>query len=306
MSNAIVSVPTPRNEPVLAYAPGSPERKALRAQLARMSREGREITPLVGGRRVATGRTAEAVMPHDHRHVLAVWHKAGPADVGRAIDAALAAHREWSRMDWRDRAAIFLRAADLLAGPYRMVLNAATMLGQSKTVHQAEIDAACELIDFWRFNVTFAEEIYRQQPFSSPGSWNYVEHRPLEGFVFAVTPAAFESQGQKCSAASRAFIPVSLWPAVEKRLLEQIAEIRVGDPADFGNFMGAVIDRNAFATITGYIDFARRSPDAEVLIGGGADDAKGYFIEPTVILGRRPHLKLLPEEIFGPVVTDYG
>src|SRR5712691_9704974 len=170
MPNAIVSVPTPRNEPVLAYAPGSPERKALRAQLAKMSSEVIEVTPLVGSHRVATGRTADAVMPHDHRHVLAVW---------RAIDAALAAHREWSRMDWRDRAAIFLRAADLLAGPYRMVLNAATMLGQSKTVHQAEIDAACELIDFWRFNVAFAEEIYRQQPFSSPGSWNYVEHRSL-------------------------------------------------------------------------------------------------------------------------------
>ncbi len=434
MPNAIVSVPTPRNEPVLAYAPGSPERKALRAQLAKMSSEVIEVAPVVGGHRVATGRTADAVMPHDHRHVLAVWHKAGPADVGRAIDGALAAHREWSRMDWRDRAAIFLRAADLLAGPYRMVLNAATMLGQSKTVHQAEIDAACELIDFWRFNVAFAEEIYRQQPFSSPGFWNYVEHRPLEGFVFAVTPfnftsiggnlptaaaimgntvvwkpastavyaahfimeilesaglppgvinlvpgagaevgdpalaspdlagihftgstttfqamwetvgrnirayrsyprivgetggknfvlahpsadvgalataltrGAFEYQGQKCSAASRAFIPVSLWPAVKKRLLEQIAEIRVGDPADFGNFMGAVIDRNAFATITGYIDFARRSPDAEVLVGGGADDAKGYFIEPTVILARRPDLKLLREEIFGPVLTVY-
>src|SRR5207244_1729861 len=265
-------------------------------------------------------------MPHDHRHVLAVWHKAGPADVGRAIDGALAAHREWSRMDWRDRAAIFLRAADLLAGPYRMVLNAATMLGQSKTVHQAEIDAACELIDFWRFNVAFTEEIYRRQPFSSPGFWNYVEHRPLEGFVFAVTPFNFTSIGGNLPTAAaimgntvvwkpastavyaahfimeileaaglppgvinlvpgaRAFIPVSLWPAVKKRLLEQIAEIRVGDPADFGNFMGAVIDRNAFATITGYIDFARRSPDAEVLVGGGADDAKGYFIEPTVIL----------------------
>src|SRR3989454_2928523 len=195
MSNAIVSVPTPRNEPVLAYAPGSPERKALRAQLARMSSEVIEVTPLVGGHRVATGRTADAVMPHDHRHVLAVWHKAGPADVGRAIAAARGAHRAWSRMAWPDGAGIFLRAAELLAGPYRMVLNAATMLGQSKTVHQAEIDAACELIDFWRFNVAFAEEIYRQQPLSSPGCWNHVEHRPLEGFVFAVTPFNFTSIG---------------------------------------------------------------------------------------------------------------
>src|SRR5437899_1892381 len=326
MPNAILSVPTPRNEPVLAYAPGSPERKALRAQLAKMSSEVIEVTPLVGGHRVATGRTADAVMPHDHRHVLAVWHKAGPADVGRAIDAALAAHREWSRMDWRDRAAIFLRAADLLAGPYRMVLNAATMLGQSKTVHQAEIDAACELIDFWRFNATFAEEIYRQQPFSSPGSWNYVEHRPLEGFVFAVTPFNFTSIGGNLPTAAAIMGNTVVWkpastplyaahfimelleaagPAEEKRLLEQIAEIRVGDAADYGNFIGAVIDRNAFATITGYIDFARRSPDAEVLIGGGADDAKGYFIEPTVILARRPDLKLLREEIFGPVLTVY-
>src|SRR5213594_4731453 len=434
MSNGIFNVPIPRNEPVLAYTPGSPERKALRAALDRMAGQMIEIAPRIGGRRVTTGRTAEVVMPHDHRHVLATWHKAGAPEVQRAIDAAAAASHDWSRLPWHERAAIFLRAADLLAGPYRMALNAATMLGQSKTAHQAEIDAACELIDFWRFNVAFAEEIYRQQPLSSPGCWNFVEHRPLEGFVFAVTPfnftsiggnlptapaimgntvvwkpastavyaahvimdilesaglppgvinmvpgagaevgdpalaspdlagihftgstttfqamwetvgrnirayrsyprivgetggknfvlahpsadvgalataltrGAFEYQGQKCSAASRAFIPVSLWPAVKKRLLEQIAEIRVGDPADFGNFMGAVIDRNAFATITGYIDFARRSTDAEVLVGGGADDAKGYFIEPTVILAKRPDLKLLREEIFGPVLTVY-
>src|SRR3989454_9666473 len=195
MSNAIVSVPTPRNEPVLAYAPGSPERKALRAQLAKMSSEVIEVAPLVGGHRVATGRTADAVMPHDHRHVLAAWHKAGPADVGRAIDGALAAHREWSRMDWRDRAAIFLRAADLLAGPYRMVLNAATMLGQSKTVHQAEIDAACESIDFWRFNAYFGDQLLRQQPFNDATAWNRFEYRPLEGFVFAVSPFNFTSIG---------------------------------------------------------------------------------------------------------------
>jgi 1-pyrroline-5-carboxylate dehydrogenase len=335
-------------------------------------------------------------------------------------------------MPWPERAAIFLRAADLLAGPSRMTLNAATMLGQSKTAHQAEIDAACELIDFWRFNVAFAEEIYRQQPQSSPGAWNRLEHRPLEGFVFAVTPfnftsiggnlptapailgntvvwkpassalysahfimevleaaglppgvinmvpgsgaevgdpalaspalagihftgstatfqgmwetvgrnirryrayprivgetggkdfvfahasadvpalataltrGAFEYQGQKCSAASRAFIPASLWPAVRERLLAQIAEIRVGDPADFTNFMGAVIDKNAFATIKGYIDHARQSPDAAILAGGGCDDGKGYFVEPTVVLAKRPDLPLMREEIFGPVLT---
>jgi 1-pyrroline-5-carboxylate dehydrogenase len=432
MSNGIFSVPVPRNEPVLAYTPGSPERKTLRAQLDRMAGEVIEITPRIGGRRVATGRTAEAVMPHDHRHVLAVWHKAGASEVQRAIDAAGAAHREWSRLPWQERAAVFLRAADLLAGPYRMTLNAATMLGQSKTAHQAEIDAACELIDFWRFNVAWAEEIYRQQPLSSPGAWNRLEHRALEGFVFAVTPfnftsiggnlptapailgntvvwkpassalysahfimevleaaglppgvinmvpgagaevgdpvlaspalagihftgstatfqgmwetvgrnirryrsyprivgetggkdfvfahasaevpslvtaltrGAFEYQGQKCSAASRAFVPASLWPEVRERLLGQVTEIRVGDPTDFTNFMGAVIDANAFSTIKGYVDFARQSPDAEILAGGGCDDGKGYFVEPTVVLAKRPGLKLMREEIFGPVLT---
>ena len=195
MSNGIFSVPVPRNEPILAYTPGSQERKTLRAQLDRMAGEVIEITPRIGGRRVTTGRTADAVMPHDHRHVLAVWHKVGASEVQRAIDAAGAAHREWSRLPWQERAAIFLRAADLLAGPYRMILNAATMLGQSKTAHQAEIDAACELIDFWRFNVAWAEEIYRQQPISSPGAWNRLEHRALEGFVFAVTPFNFTSIG---------------------------------------------------------------------------------------------------------------
>jgi 1-pyrroline-5-carboxylate dehydrogenase len=432
MGNGIFSVPTPRNEPVLSYLPGSPERKALRAELDRMGGEVVEIAPRIGGRRVATGRTADVVMPHDHRHVLAVWHKAGGAEVQRAIDAAGAAHRDWSRRPFHDRAAVFLRAADLLAGPYRMTLNAATMLGQSKTAHQAEIDAACELIDFWRFNVAFAEEIYRQQPLSSPGAWNRLQHRALEGFVFAVTPfnftsiggnlptapailgntvmwkpastalysahfvmeileaaglppgvinmvsgdgaevgdpalaspalagihftgstatfqgmwetvgrnirryrsyprivgetggkdfvfahvsadvaalataltrGAFEYQGQKCSAASRAFVPASLWPAVQEQLLAQIAAIRVGDPADFTNFMGAVIDARAFATIKGYIDYARQSPDATILAGGGCDDGKGYFVEPTVIQAKRQDLKLLREEIFGPVLT---
>jgi len=432
MSNGIFSVPVPRNEPILAYTPGSQERKTLRAQLDRMAGEVIEITPRIGGRRVTTGRTADAVMPHDHRHVLAVWHKAGASEVQRAIAAAGAAHREWSRLPWQDRAAIFLKAADLLAGPYRMILNAATMLGQSKTAHQAEIDAACELIDFWRFNVAWAEEIYRQQPLSSPGAWNRLEHRALEGFVFAVTPfnftsiggnlptapailgntvvwkpassalysahfimevleaaglppgvinmvpgagaevgdpvlaspalagihftgstatfqgmwetvgrnirryrsyprivgetggkdfvfahasadvpslvtaltrGAFEYQGQKCSAASRAFVPASLWAEVRDRLLRQVAEIRVGDPTDFTNFMGAVIDANAFSTIKGYVDFARQSPEAEILAGGGYDDGKGYFVEPTVVLAKRPGLKLMREEIFGPVLT---
>ncbi len=434
MLNAILSVPTPRNEPVLAYAPGSPERAALKAALRRMAGEVLEIAPIIGGRRVATGRTAEAVMPHDHGHVLARWHRAGPAEVERAIQAALAAHQDWARLPWEARAAIFLKAAELLTGPYRPRINAATMLGQSKTPHQAEIDAACELADFWRFNVHWAEQIYRQQPLSSPGVWNWMEHRPLEGFVFAVTPfnftsiggnlptapailgntvvwkpastavlsahvimeildaaglppgvinfvpgsgaevggpalasphlagvhftgstetfqtmwetvgrnirryrgyprlvgetggkdfvfahpsadvpalvtaltrGAFEYQGQKCSAASRAFIPRSLWPAVEEGLRAQIAGIRVGDPADFETFMGAVIDARAFKSIEGYLDWARSSPDTEILIGGGADDGRGWFIEPTVVLARQPGVRLLCEEIFGPVLTVY-
>ena len=425
-------VPTPHSEPVLSYAAGSPERAALRGQLGRMAAEVIEITPRIGGRRVETGRTSEAVMPHDYRHVLATWHRAGAAEVGQAVAAALEAHREWSRTSWPARAAIFLKAADLLAGPYRQVLNAATMLGQSKTVHQAEIDAACELVDFWRFNVAWAEEIYAQQPRSSPGVWNWMEYRPLEGFVFAVTPfnftsiggnlptapailgntvvwkpastavysahfimeileaaglppgvinmvpgsgaevgdpvlasadlagihftgstatfqgmwqtiggnisryrgyprivgetggkdfvfahssadvpalvtaltrGAFEYQGQKCSAASRAFIPASLWPRVSEGLRAQIAQLRVGDPADFTNFMGAVIDRAAFENIRQSIEWARSSPDCELLIGGGTDEGKGWFIEPTVIRARRPDVTLMREEIFGPVLT---
>jgi len=191
MTNGILSVPAARNEPVLAHAPGSPERRALRAQLKKMAGEVVEIRPCIAGRRVATGRTAEVVMPHEHRHVLAVCHQAGPAEVTGAIEAAHAAHRTWSRTPWEQRAAVFLRAAELLAGPWRTVLNAATMLGQSKTAHQAEIDSACELIDFWRFNVAYAEEIYRQQPNSAPGTWNYLDYRPLEGFVLAVTPFNF-------------------------------------------------------------------------------------------------------------------
>ncbi|MGH7312599.1 MAG: L-glutamate gamma-semialdehyde dehydrogenase, partial [Candidatus Rokuibacteriota bacterium] len=393
-----------------------------------------EIAPRIGGKAVKTGKVAEATMPHDHRHVLATWHQAGAREVGQAIETALGAHPTWSRMAWEDRAAIFLRAAELLAGPWRQVLNAATMLGQSKTAHQAEIDSACELIDFWRFNVHFAEEIYRQQPLSSPGVWNRLEHRPLEGFVFAVTPfnftaiggnlptapailgntvvwkpassaivsahyimalleaaglppgvinmvsgagaevgdpalaspalagihftgstgtfqgmwesvgrhvrryksyprivgetggkdfvfahptaelpalvtalarGAFEYQGQKCSAASRAYIPASLWPQVRERLSDQVSRIRMGDVRDFTNFMGAVIDRTAFNTIKGYLDWARQSPDCEILIGGGADDGKGWFIEPTVILARRPDVRVMREEIFGPVLTVY-
>ena len=434
MANAIVSVPTPRNEPVLAYAPGSGERRALRVELMQMSGTTIEVTPRIGGERVETGKLARVVMPHRHRHTLGTWHQGGEAEVTRAIDAALTAHADWSRMKWDDRAAIFLRAADLLAGPWRMRLNAATMLGQSKTAFQAEIDAACELIDFWRFNARYMEQIYREQPSSAPGCWNRLEHRPLEGFVFAVTPfnftsiagnlptaptlmgntvvwkpassavyaahvimdlleaaglppgvinmvpgpgaaigdpalasphlagihftgststfqamwetvgrnirryhayprvvgetggkdfvfahvsadvdafatalvrGAFEYQGQKCSAASRAYVPASLWPRVQERLLAQVAEIRMGDVADFTNFMGAVIDEAAFTSIGRYLEGVRDSRDAKTLAGGGADGREGWFIEPTVVRVMRPDLPVMCEEIFGPVLSVY-
>jgi 1-pyrroline-5-carboxylate dehydrogenase len=434
MRNGVFQVPPPVNEPVLSYAPGSPERKAVREQLRCMAAGPIEIPARIGGRRVETGRTGKAVMPHDHRHVLATWHQCGAAEVEAAVSAASEAWRTWSRTPFHERAAIFLKAAELLAGPYRQVLNAATMLGQSKTVHQAEIDAACELIDFWRFNLHFAEELYRIQPRSSPGVWNVLEHRPLEGFVLAVTPfnftsiagnlptapaimgnvtiwkpasssifsahyimevleaaglppgvinmvpgsgaqvgdpalasgelaglhftgstdvfngmwrtmagnlgkyrgyprivgetggkdfvfahasadvaslatalvrGAFEYQGQKCSAASRAFVPQSLWPQVREQLLAQVAEIKVGDPADFSNFMGAVIDQGAFRNIRGYLEHAGQSADAEILIGGKCGDTVGWFIEPTVVLAKSPDLKLMCEEIFGPVLTVF-
>ena len=434
MPNGIVDIPVPKNEPVLGYAPHSPERAQLAEALAAMSGRTIEIAPVIGGRRVRTGNTAKAVKPHDHRHVLATWHKAGAKEVARAIAAAREAQPAWSRMPWESRAAIFLKAAELLAGPWRMKLNAATILGQSKTCHQAEIDAACELTDFFRFNAHYMREIYAKQPASAPGMWNTMEYRALEGFVFAVTPfnftaiagnlpaapalmgntvvwkpassavysawfvmelfeeaglppgvinfvpgsaaeigdpalaspelagihftgsttvfqgmwrtigeniagyrgyprivgetggkdfvfvhktaevdavvtalvrGAFEYQGQKCSAASRAYIPASLWPRVEKGLKKQIAEIAVGDPADFRNFMGAVIDASAFKTIKGYVDFAKRSKDATLVAGGGSDARKGYFVEPTVIRTKRPDFRLMREEIFGPVLTVY-
>jgi 1-pyrroline-5-carboxylate dehydrogenase len=434
MSNGNFNVPFPSNEPVWGYTPGSPERAAIHKEIARLSSKIIEIPARIGGRKVRTGRLAKAVMPHNHSHVLARWHKCKKTEVDRAIKAALDAHAAWSRMPWQSRAAIFLKAADLLAGPYRMQLNAATMLAQSKTVHQAEIDAACELIDFFRYNVFYMQQIYSEQPESSEGCWNYLEHRSLEGFVFAVTPfnftsiagnlptapalmgntvvwkpassavysahvimnlleeaglpagvinmvpgsggdvgdpalaspdlagihftgstevfknmwssigqnidrykyyprivgetggkdfvfahpsadikplatalvrGAFEYQGQKCSAASRAFIPRSIWPRVEKELLKQVKQIKMGDPSECTNFMGAVIDKAAFRTIKGYINHAKRSKSARILIGGGCSERSGYFIEPTVVLARKPDFKLLREEIFGPVLTIY-
>jgi 1-pyrroline-5-carboxylate dehydrogenase len=434
MANALIRTPTPSNEPVLGYAPGAPERKRLKDELDRMLSREIEIPLVIGGRAVRTGDLGECRCPHDHRHVLARYHKAGAREVEMAVTAAAEAWRAWSEMDWVSRAAIFLRAADLLATKYRFILNAATMLGQSKTAHQAEIDSACELIDFYRFNPYYMGQIYSQQPDSAAFTWNYLEYRPLEGFVFAVTPfnftsiagnlptapammgntvlwkpassavfsayyltelwreaglpdgvinfipgsgryvgdpvlaerglagvhftgstavfqgmwktiganianyrsyprivgetggkdfvfvhasadvdvtvtallrGAFEYQGQKCSAASRAYVPDNLWPAVKTRLAEEVATVKMGDITDFSNFMGAVIDAAAFSNIVESIEYARKSNEAEFVAGGKYDGGKGYFVEPTVIRTTNPRFRLMEEEIFGPVLTIY-
>jgi len=434
MSDALSAVPSPHNEPVLGYAPGSPERAALKARLAAMAAERVEVPCVIGGRDVRTGRTAPAVMPHDHHHVLADVHLAGGAEVGAAIAAAGEAWHDWSRMPWEERLAVFLRAADLLSGPWRHTVNAATMLGQSKTVHQAEVDAACELADFWRFNPFYATQIYADQPVSAPGTWNRMDYRPLEGFVFAVTPfnftsiagnlptapammgdtvvwkpastsmlsayyvlrlleeaglppgvvnlvygrggevgapalahprlggvhftgstavfreiwrtvgggieryadyprivgetggkdfivahptadvdalvtaavrGAFEYQGQKCSAASRLYVPRSLWPRVRERLVADVESIRMGDIADCTNFMGAVIDAASFATQRQAIADAEADAHTEVLVGGQCDDGVGYFVRPTVLVTSDPSFRTMREELFGPVLTTF-
>jgi 1-pyrroline-5-carboxylate dehydrogenase len=430
--NAIPNIPQPINEPVLGYAPGAPERAELKQTLKELSGRGVEIPLIIGGKEVRTGRTVDVAMPHCHHHVLAKAHQAGPGEVEAAIAATREAWEEWSAWGFERRAAVFLKAADLLATRYRPIVNAATMLGQSKTAHQAEIDAACELIDFFRFNLHYAERLYAEQPLSVAGVWNYLDFRPLEGFVYAITPfnftsiggnlptapaimgntvvwkpaatavlsnyfimrlleeaglppgvinfvpgpsvqvserlladrafagihftgstevfqtlwkqaaanltsyasyprlvgetggkdfvlahasadvdalatglvrGAFEYQGQKCSAASRAYIPDVIWPQVRDRMLAMLAEVKVGDPADFRNFMGAVIDRKAFDKIKAYIDAAKRAPGVKVLFGGGANDADGYFIEPTVIESQDPTYRTMCEEIFGPVLA---
>ncbi len=424
--------PAPRNEPVLNYAPGSAERAALKAALARMSGETIDIPVVIGGQEFRTGRTIDVVSPHEHRRILAKAHLADPALISKAIDSATAAQHDWAAMPFADRAAVFLKAADLLAGPWRQVINAATMLGQSKTAYQAEIDSACELIDFLRFNVHFAERLYEEQPISSPGIWNRMDHRPLEGFVYAITPfnftaiagnlpttpailgnvaiwkpaasallsnwyvyklleaaglppgvinfvpgsaaqvsdlvladrrlagihftgstevfqslwrtvgqnlpqyatyprlvgetggkdfvlahrsadvdalavalvrGAFEYQGQKCSAASRAYVPDNLWPAVRERVVAMMADIKMGDVADFRNFVGAVIDRKAFDKISEYVRTAGKAKGVELVAGGKSNDAVGYFIEPTLLRADDPRYRTMCEEIFGPVLT---
>jgi 1-pyrroline-5-carboxylate dehydrogenase len=430
----IFRIPTPVNEPVRDYAPGSPERASLQLRLEQMKSERIEIPLVIGGKDITTGNLKQAVMPHDKEHVLADVHQAGPKEVEDAIKASAEAWEDWHRMPWEERAGVFLRAAELLAGPWRDTLNAATMLGQSKTVHQAEIDAACELIDFWRLNPAFMQRMYEEQPISSPGVWNRMEYRPLEGFVFAVSPfnftaiggnltgapalmgntvlwkpastamlsayytmrifqeaglpdgvinlvygagkeigdvalaspdlagvhftgstavfqqmwktigakiadyrsyprivgetggkdfivahptadaeavatailrGSFEYQGQKCSAASRVYAPESMWPAIREQLVEQVGELKHGDVSDFSNFMGAVIDANSFATQKEAIEEAKAHAKSEVVVGGGYDDSKGYFVEPTVIRTEDPDFRLLRDELFGPVVTTF-
>ena len=429
----IFTPPQPVNEPIRSYAPGSPERTELQARLRGMEDERIRIPLVIGGKDVYTDETFEAVMPHRKSHVLADVSRGGPEHVQQAIDAARAAHDEWSRLPWHERAAVFLRASELLAGPWRATLNAATMLNQSKTVHQSEIDAVCEMVDFWRFNTEFLVRIYSEQPYSPTGTWNRMEYRPLEGFVFAVSPfnftciggnlsstpalmgntilwkpastaalsayylmrilqaaglpdgvinlvygsgatigsaalsspelagihftgstevfngmweivganigsyrnyprivgetggkdfilahpsaaaeavatavvrGSFEYQGQKCSAASRLYVPSNIWPEVKERLVADVATIKMGDVADFENFMGAVIDSSAFATHSAAIEEAR-SAGAEILTGGSTDDSEGYFVSPTVIATDDKSFRLLRDELFGPIVTTY-
>ncbi|MDA8019386.1 MAG: L-glutamate gamma-semialdehyde dehydrogenase [Thermoanaerobaculia bacterium] len=434
MANGIFNAPVPVNEPVRAYAPGSPEKASLKSRLSQMLGERVEVPLILGGEEVRTGNTADIVCPHDHGHVLGTFHQAGEAEVQRAIEASRRAWITWSEMVWEDRAAIFLKAADLLAGPWRDTINAATMLNQSKTVFQAEIDSACELIDFFRFNVHYMRQMYTEQPLSVDGIWNRVEYRPLEGYVFAVTPfnftsiggnlptapammgnvalwkpastavlsayyimkmleeaglppgvinlvpgrgaavgdpalasehfaglhftgstatfqgmwktigeniqnyrsyprivgetggkdfvfahpsadpdalvtalvrGAFEYQGQKCSAASRAYVPSSLWSEVREKLTSQIGTIAMGPPTDFRNFMAAVIDAKAFRTHKDAIERARASSDAEILCGGACDDSVGYYVEPTVIVASDPAYETMKVELFGPILTIY-
>jgi 1-pyrroline-5-carboxylate dehydrogenase len=429
----IFTPPRPVNEPISSFLPGSPEREELKRRLHELEGERIRIPMIIGGKDVETAETFEALMPHRKSHVLADVAKGGPEHVQQAIDAARAAHADWSRTPWHERAAVFLRASELLAGPWRSTLNAATMLNQSKTAHQAEIDAACELIDFWRYNVDYLVRIYSEQPYSPTGTWNRMEYRPLEGFVFAVSPfnftaiggnltgspalmgntvvwkpastaalsayytmrllqaaglpdgvinlvygpgatignaalaspelagihftgstevfngmwdtvgknigsyrnyprivgetggkdfilahpsadaeavatavirGSFEYQGQKCSAASRVYVPSNLWPQIRERLVEDVATIKMGDVADFENYMGAVIDSSAFQTHSDAIEEAR-SAGAEILTGGDVDDTEGYFVSPTVITTDDKGFRLLRDELFGPIVTTY-
>ncbi len=434
MNNAVYNFKAPVNEPVFNYLPGSTEYKKLNDELIRQSWTPIEIPLIIGGEEIRTGKTANVVMPCSHKHVLATYHQATEKEVRMAIDAALKAKNDWMNLSWVERAGIMLKAADLIATKYRYLVNASTMLGQAKNIYQAEIDSVCETIDFLRFNVHFASMIYSEQPYSGNQVINRMEYRPLEGFVYCVTPfnftaiganlttsvalmgntavwkpattsllsnyhlmkifmeagmppgiinfvpgsgslisnivmnhkdlagihftgsnatfntlwkmtteqlpnyksyprlvgetggkdfifahqsanplelataiirGAFEYQGQKCSAASRAYIPRSIWEDTRKHLLRMIGEIKVGDVRDFNNFVNAVIDESSFDNIMGYLEKAKNSPDAEIIAGGKGDKSKGYFIDPTVIVAKDPHFITMEEEIFGPVMTIY-
>ena len=435
MANARFNLSLPSNEPIKSYAPGTPERKDIKAKLKKLKARQIEIPVIIGGKEVKTGNLGKCVLPHDHGTIVGTYHKAGAKEVQEAIEVSLRARRQWAEMDWQDRASIFLRAADILAGPWRSLLNAASMLCQSKNVFQAEVDAACELIDFLRFNAFYTTKIYEQQPpISTAGTWNRLEYRPLEGFIFASTPfnftsiagnlpsapaimgnvalwkpasnatysayylmklfqeagvpdgvinfipgagseigpiimnspdlagihftgstatfqnmwqtvgnniknyksyprivgetggkdfvfvhkdtrvkelgtalirGAFEYQGQKCSAASRAYIPRSLWVDLKDFILEEMKTVKMGDVEDFSNFINAVIDEAAFSKITEYIEFIKDSNEAEIVYGGNYDSSKGYFIEPTIAVTTNPHFRTMEEEIFGPVLTVY-
>ncbi|MBC5993733.1 L-glutamate gamma-semialdehyde dehydrogenase [Pontibacter cellulosilyticus] len=434
MATGFFKVPTPVNEPVKSYAPGSPEREELQRTYKELKSKEIDVPMYIGGDKVYTDNKKPMLQPHDHKHILGHFSEGDASHVEQAINAALAAREAWANMGWEHRASIFLKAADLLAGPWRARLNAATMLGQSKNAYQAEIDSACELIDFLRFNVQYMTEIYQMQPESSPGIWNRMEHRALEGFVFALTPfnftaiagnlpasaammgnvivwkpantqiyaaqmimelfreaglpdgvinlvyvdgptagdvifnhsdfagihftgstgvfqhiwktignnihkyktyprivgetggkdfifahkssnakalataisrGAFEYQGQKCSAASRAYIPSNLWDEVKGYVIEDLKSFKMGAPEDFGNFINAVIDEKSFDKIANYIDNAKNSNEVEVIAGGNYDKSKGYFIEPTVLLSHNPTYITMCEEIFGPVISIY-
>jgi len=434
MNNAIFRFPNPGNEPVKAYAPGSSEKNELKKALAQVSSEEWDIPLVIGGKEIRTGNTGKVVMPHNHKHVLATYHKAGEKEVQMAIDAAMKAHKEWSELPWVERATVMLRVAELFATKYRYLLNASVMLGQSKSPFQAEIDAPCELIDFLRYSAFYAGQIYADQPYSDKGILNRMEYRALEGFVFSLSPfnftsiasnlnmapammgnvavwkpsttaihsnyllmkvfqeaglpdgvvnfipgqgsvigkvitaspdlggfhftgstatfntlwrqignnlenyksypkivgetggknfifvhpssptlevataivrGAFEYQGQKCSATSRAYIPKSLWKEIKDQIGDMLKEIKMGDPEDFTNFFNAVIDEASFDNIKSYIDFAKEASDAEIIFGGKCDKSVGYFVEPTIIETTNPQFKSMVEEIFGPVITVY-
>ncbi len=434
MASGFYQVPKAVNEPIKSYAPGSPELKTLLATYNKMYQEEMDIPFYIGGKEFRTGKTVDIHPPHDHKHCIGKYHTAEREHLELAIEKAAEARVKWAKTSWQDRAAIFLKAADLLAGPFRDKMNAATMIAQSKNVFQAEIDSACELIDFFRFNVEFMTEIYNNQPQSSAGIWNRMEYRPLEGFVYAITPfnftsiagnlpgapalmgnvviwkparsqvysaqvimelfkaaglpdgvinmvtgnssmitdvllgssdfagvhftgstpvfksfwatignnmdtyksyprivgetggkdfiwahptanaqevataisrGAFEFQGQKCSAASRAYLPKSLWKDIKELVIKDVNSFKMGSPADTSNFINAVIDDRAFNKLSGYIDQAKKDEDAEIIVGGGYDDSKGYFIEPTVIVTTNPQYKTMYTELFGPIITIY-